>query len=215
MEENLLPLFPLEVVFLPEQPLPLHIFEDRYKTMVGECLQAKAEGKGQQEFGVVLLKGQAVSAVGCTARILNLTRQYEDGRMDILTVGKRRFEILLTNEERPYLRGAVDYFEDEGADAPSDEMADLAIERFRMAMRKLRHAAEMPIHLPRPYRYLSFRIAAALPLDLEFKHQLLTLRNEPERLTLVLRVLEILMNQLDRAQQTQNKAGGNGHALHG
>jgi Lon protease-like protein len=215
MEENLLPLFPLEVVLLPEQPLPLHIFEDRYKTMVGECLQAKAEGKGQQEFGVVLLKGQAVSAVGCTARILNLTRQYEDGRMDILTVGKRRFEILLTNEERPYLRGAVDYFEDEGADAPSDEMADLAIERFREAMRKLRHAAEMPIHLPRPYRYLSFRIAAALPLDLEFKHQLLTLRNEPERLTLVLRVLEILMNQLDRAQQTQNKAGGNGHALHG
>jgi len=215
MEENLLPLFPLEVVFLPEQPLPLHIFEDRYKTMVGECLQAKAEGKGQQEFGVVLLKGQAVSAVGCTARILNLTRQYEDGRMDILTVGKRRFEILLTNEERPYLRGAVDYFEDEGADAPSDEMADLAIERFREAMRKLRHDAEMPIHLPRPYRYLSFRIAAALPLDLEFKHQLLTLRNEPERLTLVLRVLEILMNQLDRAQQTQNKAGGNGHALHG
>ena len=215
MEENLLPLFPLEVVLLPEQPLPPHIFEDRYKTMVGECLQAKAEGKGQQEFGVVLLKGQAVSAVGRTARILNLTRQYEDGRMDILTVGKRRFEILLINEERPYLRGAVDYFEDEGADAPSDEMADLAIERFREAMRKLRHAAEMPIHLPRPYRYLSFRIAATLPLDLEFKQQLLTLRNEPDRLTLVLRVLEILMNQLDRAQPTQNKAGGNGHALHG
>jgi Lon protease-like protein len=73
----------------------------------------------------------------------------------------------------------------------------------------------MPIHLPRPYRYLSFRIAASLPLDLEFKQQLLTIRNEPERLTLVLRVLEILINQLDRAQQTQNKAGGNGHALHG
>jgi Lon protease-like protein len=215
MEESLLPLFPLELVLLPEEPRPLHIFEDRYKTMVRECLQAKAEGKGQQEFGVVLLKGQAVSAVGCTARILNLTRQYEDGRMDILSVGKRRFEILLTNEERPYLRGAVGYFEDEGADAPSDEMADLAIERFRMAMRKLRHAAEMPIHLPRPYRYLSFRIAASLPLDLEFKQQLLTIRNEPERLTLVLRVLEILINQLDRAQQTQNKAGGNGHALHG
>ena len=53
MEENLLPLFPLEVVLLPEEPLPLHIFEDRYKTMIGECLQAKIAGKGQQEFGVV------------------------------------------------------------------------------------------------------------------------------------------------------------------
>jgi Lon protease-like protein len=215
MEENLLPLFPLEIVLLPEEPLPLHIFEDRYKSMIGECLQAQAEGKGQQEFGVVLLQGQAMSAVGCTARIINLMRQYEDGRMDILTVGKRRFEVMLTNEERPYLQGAVAYFEDEGPDSPSDEAADLAIDRFREAMRKLRHAAEMPVHLPRPYRYLSFRIAAALPLDLEFKQQLLTLRNEPERLTLVQRALEILMAQLDQMQESQKKAGGNGHVRRG
>ncbi|MGA2983622.1 MAG: LON peptidase substrate-binding domain-containing protein [Terriglobia bacterium] len=215
MEENLLPLFPLEIVLLPEEPLPLHIFEDRYKTMIGECLRAKAAGKGQQEFGVVLLKGQAMSAAGCTARILNLTRQYDDGRLDILTVGKRRFEVMLTNEERPYLQGAVAYFEDEGPDAPSDEAAELAIERFREVMRRLRHAAEMPVHLPRPYRYLSFRIAAALPLDLEFKQQLLTLRNEPERLTLVQRALEILMGQLDQVQESQEKAGGNGHFRRG
>jgi len=211
MDNDLLPLFPLEVVLLPEEPLSLHIFEDRYKTMIGECLQAKAAGKGQQEFGVVLAKGQAVSPVGCTARIVNLTRQYEDGRMDILTVGKRRFEILLTNEERPYLRGAVDFFEDEGPDAPSDAVAEQVIGCFRDALRKLRHAADMPVHLPRPYRYLSFRIAAALPLDLEFKQRLLTLRNESERLTLVQRALDILMNQLDQVQESQKKAGGNGH----
>ncbi|MGA3324599.1 MAG: LON peptidase substrate-binding domain-containing protein [Terriglobia bacterium] len=215
MEENLLPLFPLEMVLLPEEPLPLHIFEDRYKTMIGECLMAKATGEGQEEFGVVLLKRQGVSPVGCTARILNLTRHYEDGRMDILTVGKRRFEILLTNEERPYLRGAVDYFDDEGPDAPSDAAAELAIERFREAMRKLRRAAEMPVHLPRPYRYLSFRLAAALPLDLEFKQRLLTLRNESERLTLVERALEILANQLEHVEESQKKAGGNGNARHG
>jgi len=215
MEENLLPLFPLEIVLLPEEPLPLHIFEDRYKTMIGECLQAKAEGRGQQEFGVVLLQGQAMSSVGCSARIVNLTRQYEDGRMDILTVGKRRFEILLTNEERPYLQGAVDYFEDEGPDAPSDEAAELAIAHFREAMRKMRHSSEMPVHLPRPYRYLSFRLAAALPLDLGFKQQLLTLRDELKRLTLVQRALEILMNQLDQVQKSQKKAGGNGHVRRG
>jgi len=212
MDNELLPLFPLEIVLLPEEPLPLHIFEERYKTMIGDCLRAKAAGEDQQEFGVVLLKGQAVSPVGCTARIVNLTRQYEDGRMDILTVGKRRFELLLTNEERPYLRGAVDYFEDEDPDAPSDEAAELAITRFRDAMRKLRHSADMPVHLPRPYRYLSFRIAAALPLDLEFKQQLLTLRSEADRLALVQRALDILLNQLDRMQESQKKAGGNGHA---
>jgi Lon protease-like protein len=211
MENDLLPLFPLEVVLLPEEPLPLHIFEDRYRTMIGECLQAKAAGKARQEFGVVLLKGQTMRPIGCTARIVNLTRQYEDGRMDILTVGMRRFEILLTNEERPYLQGAVDYFDDEGPDVPGDALAEEAIQRFREVMRKLRNAAEMPIHLPRPYRYLSFRLAAALPLDLEFKQQLLTLRNEPERLTLVQRALEILMNQLAQVQESQRKAGGNGH----
>ena len=162
MVENLLPLFPLEVVLLPEEPLPLHIFEDRYKTMIAECLEAKAAGKGQQEFGVVLLNGQAVSAVGCTAHIVNLTRRYEDGRMDILTVGKRRFEILMTNDERSYLRGGVDYFDDEGPDSPSDAAAELAIERFREAMRKLRQAAEMPVPSPPlPLSFLSSRRRAA------------------------------------------------------
>jgi len=125
----LLPLFPLEIVLLPEEPLPLHIFEDRYKKMIGDCLKAKAAGRGQQEFGVVLLKGKSVSPVGCTAHIVNVTRQYEDGRMDILTVGKRRFEILLTNEELPYQRGAVEYFEDDGPNAPSDEAAELVISK--------------------------------------------------------------------------------------
>jgi len=212
MNENLLPLFPLELVLFPEEPLPLHIFEERYRLMIGECLEAKAAGKGQEEFGVVRLQGQAVNAVGCTARIINVTRRYDDGRMDILTVGKRRFEILMANEESPYLRGNVDYFDDEGPAEPSDAAAALAIERFRQAMRKLHQAAEMPIHLVRPYRYLSFRIAAALPIDLDFKQQLLSLRYEPARLSLVLRALEILLEQLDSVQDSQKKVGGNGHA---
>ena len=212
MDSELLALFPLEVVLLPEEPLPLHIFEDRYKTLIGECLQAKASGQGQQEFGVVRLQGRGLSPVGCTARIVNLTRQYDDGRMDILTVGKRRFELLLTNEERPYLRGGVDYFNDEGADTPGDDAAELAITHFRETMQKLRQDAAMPIHMPRPYRYLSFRIAAALPLDLDFKQQLLVLRNEADRLNLVERTLDMLTRQLDQVQQAQKKAGGNGHA---
>ena len=214
MEENLLPLFPLDLVLLPEEALPLHIFENRYRTMISECLEAAAVGS-PKEFGVVRLKEQSVSAVGCTAHIVNVTRKYEDGRMDILTVGRRRFEILLTNDEQPYLQGAVEYFDEEGPDTPSDEAAKLAIKRFGPALRKLRHAAEMPVHIPRPYRYLSFRLASALPLELDFKQQLLTLRNEAERLVLVQRILETLLEQLNRIQESQKKAGGNGHALHG
>ena len=212
MDNNLLPLFPLEVVLLPEEPLPLHIFEERYKRMIGECLQAKEEGAGQQEFGVVRVKERTISAVGCTARIVNVTRRYDDGRMDILTVGKRRFEILLTNEEKSYLRAAVDYFADDGPDVPSDEAAGQAIARFSEAMRKLRQSAEMPVHLPRPYRFLSYRLASALPLDLDFKEQLLNLRDEAERLTLVMRAIETLLEQIALVQESQKKAGGNGHA---
>jgi Lon protease-like protein len=212
--ERLLPLFPLEVVLLPEEPLPLHIFEERYKIMIGECLAAKAAGEGQQEFGVVLAKGQELSAVGCAAHIVNLTRKYEDGRMDILTVGKRRFEIIETNEERAYLQGAVDFFDDDGLDTPPDTEAIMAIERFQEVMKKLRQDPEMPVHLPPPYRYLSFRMAAALPLDLEFKQQLLTLRSEPERLELVLRAMDAIFHQLDRLREAQAKSGGNGNVHH-
>jgi ATP-dependent Lon protease len=179
--------------------------------MVGACLEAKAAGSGQQEFGVVLAKGREMHTVGCSARIVNLTRKYKDGRMDILTVGKRRFEILLTNEEKPYLRGAVDFFDDDEADTAAESEAEQAIELFRGIIRRLRRASEMPIHLSRPYRYLSFRLAASLPLDLDFKQQLLTVRNEPQRLGLVVRAIELLLAQISTVEKAQGKAGGNGN----
>ncbi len=211
MDNEFLPLFPLELVLLPEEPLPLHIFEDRYKTMIGECLAAKEAGKGQQEFGLVRVNGQALSPAGCTARIVSVTHKYEDGRMDILTVGKRRFEILMTNEDHPYLRGAVEYFDDDGPDTPGDSDAEPAIEQFREALRRLRQSADMPVHIPKPYRYLSFRMAAALPFDLDFKQRLQLMRSEIERLALVRRAMDVFLNQLDILQEAQKKAGGNGH----
>ena len=116
MEDLLLPLFPLEIVVLPEEPLPLHIFEERYKQMINDCLRAKAENFGQQEFGVVLAKKEEMETVGCTTRIINVTRKYADGRMDIFTVGGRRFEVLVSNPNdtaTPYLRAGVEYFDDE------------------------------------------------------------------------------------------------------
>jgi ATP-dependent Lon protease len=211
MEETLLPLFPLEVVLLPEETLPLHIFEERYKEMIGECLKAKASGAGQQEFGVVLAKGQEIYSVGCTALIVNLTRQYADGRMDILTVGKRRFEIALTNDEKDYLRGSVEFFDDDKADTPSDALAQRATELFREIMRKLRRSADMPIHLSRPYRHLSFRLAAPLLLELDFKQQLLSMRDEPQRLQVLIEVMQRLGPRLDTAEKARSKAGGNGN----
>ncbi len=212
MDDLLLPLFPLEAVLLPEGPLALHIFEDRYKLMIRECLKAKSTGTGQQEFGVILAKEQEMQSAGCTARIINLTRKYSDGRMDIFTVGNRRFEILYTNEEKAYLRGGVEFFDDDpDADVPDEEEAQRAIELFRQAVERIHKSSDVPIHLPRPYRHLSFRIAAPLPLDLDFKQQILSLRNEPERLRRVIRVMDQLIAHFDLVQKARSKAGGNGN----
>jgi uncharacterized protein len=149
--------------------------------------------------------------VGCTARIVNLTRQYADGRMDILTVGKRRFEIALTNDEKDYLRGSVEFFDDDKADTPSDALAQRATELFREIMRKLRRSADMPIHLSRPYRHLSFRLAAPLLLELDIKQHLLSMRDEPQRLQVLIEVMQQLGPRLDTAEKARRKAGGNGN----
>lgn len=217
MDEFLLPLFPLGLVLLPEEPLPLHIFEERYQKMIGDCLKAKTEQAGQPEFGIVFAKGEEIHPVGCAARIVNVTRKYTDGRMDIFTVGTRRFEILVTNQQEdettPYLRAAVAFFDDdEGQDTPAEPDAARAIELFRGIMQKLHKSSDMPIHIPKPYRFLSFRIAAALPLDLDFKQEILSVRNEAERLHQVTDAIEILIPQIEMVLKTRNQAGGNGNA---
>jgi Lon protease-like protein len=213
MQELLLPLFPLNIVLLPQELLPLHIFEERYKEMVGECLAAKQSGSGNQEFGILQVQGENIHMIGCTARIVNVIRRYDDGRMDILIIGSRRFEVLLTNEEKPYLRGGVVFFDDDPAnDTPGDLESDRAIRLFREILQRLRHAKEIPVHFSPPYRHLSFRIAGSLQLEHDFKQQLLSSRNERERLARLSETMETLLAHAARVEQVQRRAGGNGHS---
>src|SRR3984893_9553157 len=109
MQEGLLPLFPLQVVLLPGSQLPLHIFEDRYKEMIREVLRDK------QEFGVGLASEKGIVNTGCTASVDRVLRECPDGALDIFTQGQGRFEILLLNDERSFLRGGVESF---AADEP-------------------------------------------------------------------------------------------------
>jgi Lon protease-like protein len=214
MDELLLPIFPLELVLLPEEILPLHIFEERYKLMIGECLAARESKTGQQEFGVVFARGNEIETVGCCARILNVIRKYNDGRMDIATVGGRRFEILYTDEKRPYLRGGIALFDDDpGVDTASDASAAKAIDLFRNALQRLRKSTEIPVHLPPPYRHLSFRMGASLPLKPGFKQRLLSIHRESERLDLLIATMKTMVTQLDFVEKARKKSGGNGHAL--
>lgn len=212
MDELLLPLFPLELVLLPEQQLPLHIFEERYKEMIGDCLAARERSGGQQQFGIVLAKDEEIATVGCSARIAEVVRKYEDGRLDILALGTRRFEVLLTNDEKPYLRASVEFFDDDaGAELPSAADAARALELFAEVHDLLGNPARTVPDFPQPYRNLSFGIAAALPLEPDFKRNLLPVRNETQRLRDVTRALEPVIPRLRALRRGRQKAGGNGH----
>src|SRR5215467_14148505 len=115
MAARVLPLFPLQIVVFPRTRLPLHIFEERYKEMVSSAI------RDATEFGVVLAKEEGIVNAGCTVKVEKVLHQYPDGRMDVLTVGQRRFEIQRLNEDRDYLQGEVTYFDDEANEVPSPE----------------------------------------------------------------------------------------------
>jgi len=199
MQDGLLPLFPLQVVLLPGSPLPLHIFEDRYKEMIREVLP------GTLEFGVVLASDQGLVNTGCTATVDRVLREYPDGRMDILTRGRRRFEILLLNEERSFLRGAVEFFDDDEPDPGSPPAPDVV----RNVISELSEPQSVDSSDPR----LSFRLAQEVP-DLGLRQTLLVTRSEAERMRRIADFLPGYLERRRRLQHTKKVAGRNGHARH-
>ena len=114
-----IPLFPLGVVLMPHVALPLHIFEERYKTMNGECLE------NNEVFGVIYFDGNQISRVGCTAQIVEVLKVYDNGEMDIITVGRNRFLLSAIYDEKPYLEAdVIDY--DDLPEKGSEELTRLA-----------------------------------------------------------------------------------------
>ena len=173
MPSRLLPLFPLQVVVFPRTPLPLHIFEDRYKEMVGEAI------RDSSEFGVVLAKDEGIVNAGCSVTVEKVLHMYPDGRMDILTRGKRRFEILSLNEEKEYLQGEVSFFDDDDFSQPSPELRDKALNQYRQlsSLESARDEAQPDLNDPQ----VSFQLAQGVP-DLDFLSALLRQRSETRRL---------------------------------
>ena len=197
----LLPLFPLEVVLLPGTPLPLHIFEARYKEMIGECLA------NSELFGVVRVLEQGIADIGCTAEIVSVTKKYEDGRLDLVAEGRRRFEVLELNEERSFLRAEVLFVPDE-AGAGTDEERARATDLHRQILTLAGATQDLSGADPSS---LSFHLAGSLPLDLDFKQKLLGTRSEGERIQVLASYLERILPGLRRAARAREKAGGNGH----
>lgn len=198
----LLPLFPLDLVLLPGGSLPLHIFEPRYREMISECLAEK------QPFGVVRSKEGDLAEIGCTAAILEVIKKYDDGRMDIATEGRRRFEVMQLNQERSFLRAEVFYLEDKPGRATPDQVAQaLRLHREIMAVA----GAEPDPAAKIDEKQLSFRLVSSLPLDLDFKQSMLGMHSEEERLRAVIAALETILPAVRRTMHLRHKAGGNGH----
>jgi len=173
MPSRLIPLFPLHVVVFPRTQLPLHIFEDRYKEMVGEAI------RDSSEFGIVLAKDDGIVNAGCTVAVDKVLQMYPDGRLDILALGKRRFEIQSLNEEKSFLQGEVTFFDDEEFAPVPGDLRDAALDNYKQ-LSSLSNAREHPSpDLSDPQ--LSFQLAQAVP-DLDFLNGLLRQRSENNRL---------------------------------
>lgn len=201
---TLLPLFPLDVVLFPGTDLPLHIFEPRYKEMMAECLANKSA------FGVIRALERGIADIGCTAEIAKVTKEYSDGRMDLIARGRQRFEVLQLDRERSFLRAEVLVVPDDPADAASPER-ERAVRAHKEILSLAGVTLDAPSAEPEPGT-LSFQLAASLPLELDFKQKLLSMLSERERIRALAEYLEGILPGLRRAARARGKAGGNGHA---
>ena len=205
-----IPLFPLNVVLLPGADLPLHIFEPRYREMVRKCLDE------QIEFGVLLSLPKGIVRVGCSAEIIDVIKRYQDGRMDILTVGRAPFRILeLLNAESfaedQLLEGEVDYLDDRELSANPRVRSQL-IELYEVCHTIVYGDYPRNVQGDTPEN-LSYLVAGTLPMDLLWKQQLLELRSEADRQERLVTYLREWAPHLQKTETLRYRADGNGHGL--
>jgi Lon protease-like protein len=195
-------LFPLELVLLPTERVPLHIFEDRYRELIGESL---ADGT---EFGIVLEDADGLREVGTSTGVLEVVHTFDDGRMNILDEGRRRFRVVELTEGRSYRTAEVEPFEDEGEAAPTEAETQRTLEAFRrLAVVAEAEEVDVPATGEEP---LSFRLGARVDFGTMLKQELLELRSERARLDRLVDLLGHAANALAREQEVRERASGNG-----
>ena len=194
------PLFPLGIVLLPEEVVPLHIFEERYKLMIGQCLEEDSE------FGIVWLSDEGLRDIGCTATIAELLETMDDGRMNILVRGSSPFRLLKRVEDLPYPAGDIELLDDDGTE-PEPSALDETRERYAELVERLtdsRPAGEQLEELG------AYGIAATIDFALDAKQSLLESRSENERLSLLADLIVAAMKRVDYVERAGERARSNG-----
>jgi Lon protease-like protein len=194
-------LFPLELVLLPGERVPLHIFEDRYRELIGECLSDGAE------FGLILETEDGLREIGTSTAVVELIDTFEDGRMNVLVEGRARFRIVELTQGRSFQTAEIETLEDDGDPPTGDEIAQTL-----SAFRRLVTVADADeIEEPDPdSSVLSFELAARVDFGHELKQELLEVRSERARLRRLSELLEHAVAALAREQEVRTRASGNG-----
>ena len=196
------PLFPLGLVLLPHELVPLHIFEDRYKLMIGECLEQESE------FGIVWLSDDGLKEVGCSARVTRVLESFDDGRMNILVEGAEPFRLVRRIEDLPYPAGDVEpLFDDEPADEASSTVAAAARRRYSDLLDEVTDERPAEDELAELDAY---GMAATLDVALDAKQMLLELRSENARLEQLEGLFAEALSRIRHAERAAERAQGNG-----
>jgi Lon protease-like protein len=194
------PLFPLGIVALPNELVPLHIFEERYKQMMNECLE------GGHEFGIVWLSDEGLREVGCACEIDRVLERMEDGRMNLVARGTRPFRVLERQGHLAYPAGVIEFVPDE-AESPDAELLRSAQEIYgelvRMATDRTPTAEELEA-------LDAYGMAATVDFGVEAKQQLLDLRSENARLALLSRLLRAAIKRIELVELASERARSNG-----
>jgi len=194
------PLFPLGLVALPSELIPLHIFEERYKVMVARCLEEPSE------FGVVWLADDGLRPIGCACEIAEVLERMPDGRINLVARGTRVFRIEARQEELPYPAGTVEFLDD-----PSEEVDAEAVRLAHEAYAELvRQATDRTPDDAEIADMTAYEMAATVEFGLDAKQGLLDLRSESARLRLVARLFRAAIKRLDFVERAQARARSNG-----
>jgi Lon protease-like protein len=200
------PLFPLGIVALPTELVPLHIFEDRYKAMVEHCLETDSE------FGVVYVGEDGLADVGCACEIEEVLERMPDGRINLIARGTRPFRIERRQEEFAYPAGVVEFLEDAAPD-PDAEDPDDAEAAHEAYLELVRQATDRDPEPEEIAEMTAYEMAATVEFGPDVKQNLLDLRSEPERLRQVARLFRAALRRLDYVERAEVRAKSNGKVV--
>jgi ATP-dependent Lon protease len=196
-----MPIFELPLALLPGEQLPLHIFEERYKRMIGRSVD---EG---EPFGIVLRDDDGARSVGCTARVEEVLERFDDGRMNVVVSGEEPFKVLDRFEAPEYPAGEVELIDEDDGTPIDEDSASAARDAFAELAERATGERPEPEELDGASAYA---IAARIELPADTKQKLLELRDEDERMELLANALSAVEAALERAEEAAERASGNG-----